>query len=170
MKETKRGNLAWMTTLFETPDNPITKDRIMKWMADTKYIEGFIHKRIHPLDKDYIDDYIQEVWLQILELDEEKIVEIYKSGKGRFTNYIKALIMNNIRSTCSNLYKHIRQPRVNEVYLTDEQWVEMIENDGTEIDMQVAVRDKVNGICVFDYEKDAITSELKLTEDATEEE
>lgn len=162
--------MKWMTTLFETPDNPITKDRIMKWMADTKYIEGFIHKRIHPLDKDYIDDYIQEVWLQILELDGEKIVEIYKSGKGRFTNYIKALIMNNIRSTCSNLYKHIRQPRVNEVYLTDEQWVEMIENDGTEIDTQVAVRDKVNGICVFDYEKDAITSELKLTEDATEEE
>lgn len=169
MKESTRGNRAWMTTLFETPDNPITRDRIMEWMANTKYVEGFIYKRIHSLDKEYVDDYIQEVWLQILELDEDKIVEIYKSGKGRFTNYIKALIMNNIRSTCSNLYKHIRQPRLKEVYLTDEQWVEMIECDETEIDVQVAVRDKVDGVCIFDYEKDPITSELKLVEDAVEE-
>lgn len=170
MISNKRGNRAWMTTLFETPDNPITKDRIMEWMAGTKYVDGFIRKKIHSLDKEYVDDYIQEVWVQILQLPEEKIVEIYKSGKGRFTNYIKALIMNNIRSSCSYLYKHIRQPRVNEVYLTDEQWTEMIENDETEIDIQVAVRDKVDGVCIFDYEKDPITSELKLIEDAVEEE
>lgn len=160
----------WIKTLRETPDNPITKDRIMEWMADTNYIEGFIYKKIHSLDKEYVEDYIQEVWVQILELDEDKIVEIYKSGKGRFTNYIKALIMNNIRSTCSYLYKNIRQPRLHEVYLTDEQWTDMIENDETEVDVQVAVRDKVNGVCIFDYEKDPITSELTLVEDAVEEE
>lgn len=170
MNRPKRGNRAWMTTLRETSDNPITRDRIMEWMADTRYIEGFVHKKIHSLDKEYVDDYIQEVWVQILSLPSDKIVEIYKSGKGRFTNYIKVLIMNNIRSTTSALYKYIRQPRLHEVYLTDDQWVEMIENDETEIDVQVAVRDKVDGVCIFDYEKDPITSELTLIENAIEEE
>ena len=156
----------WLITLEDTPENPLTRKRILDWMATTGYIENFTRSKIHALDRDYTEDYISDIWLQICEIPEEKLVEIYRSGKGRFTNYLKGLIMNNIRSVESNLYKRIKKPRVNEVYLTDYQWNYLIHNDEVEADKQIAVIDKdIYNKVIFDYEKDPIKSEINLVEE-----
>lgn len=160
----------WLRTLEDTPENPLTRDRIMMWMASTGFIEGFIRIKSHALDKPYLDDYIQEVWVQILQIPEDKLLFLYRAGKGRFTNYIKMLIMNNIHSTCSNLYKNIRQARTREVYLDEHQWEDFTEHDNTDIQTPTTILDKVDGNIVSEFEVENITAELNLYEcDYTEE-
>jgi hypothetical protein len=154
----------WMRTLPDTPDNPLTRDRILEWMASTGYVEGFINKKTHPLDKPFLEDYIQEVWVQIALVDPEKIVRLYRDGKGRFTNYIKGLIMNNIRSTCSYVYKNTRSFYANEVYLDDEQWTELTEDDTTDIEQCTMILDRKGDDITSNIEKFNITAELNLTE------
>ena len=160
----------WLRTLEDTPENPLTRDRIMNWMASTGFIEGFIRVKSHILDRPYLDDYIQECWVQMLQVPEDKIVELYRSGKGRFTNYIKMLIMNNIHSNSSILYKHIRMARSKEVYLDDNQWCDFTEHDNTDIQTPSTIIGKEDGSIISDYEIENITSELKLYECNTIEE
>lgn len=135
MKKPRSPNemrLRWMKTLEDTPENPLTKARLMRWVAHTQYVENFIKARIHQLDKPYLDDYIQECWVQILEVPEEKILEIYRRGKGKFTNYIKSIIMHNIKSNSSILFRNIRRDRFNEVYLGDKEWINLEEDGETD--------------------------------------
>lgn len=66
-----------------------------------------MRKKISPLDRNLLDDYIQEIWLIICE--NEKLVEMFGKGKGVFVNYIKSIITNNIYSSCSQVFKKIKQ-------------------------------------------------------------
>ena len=112
----------------DTPSNPLTWDRLMAWLADTGYIEGLVGKRISPLDRHLIEDYIQEVWVQILEVPHDKLLEIWYKGKGRFTNYLKSIVINNVYSNSSHLYKNIREGTHELIHLDDTGW-KMLEND-----------------------------------------
>lgn len=112
----------------DTPSNPLTWDRLMAWLADTGYIEGLVGKRISPLDRHLIEDYIQEVWVQILEVPHDKLLEIWYRGKGKFTNYLKSIVINNVYSNSSHLYKNIREGTHELIHLDDVGW-KMLEND-----------------------------------------
>lgn len=112
----------------DTDENPLTYKRLMTWLAETGYVEGFLYKKISPLDMPYVEDYIQEVWVQILSVPPEKIMYLWYKGKGAFTNYIKAVITNNIISTSSPLYIHIRKDIKDHIHLDDEGWTHL-DND-----------------------------------------
>lgn len=159
----KLDKRKWLITLEDTSENPLTRDRIMNWMASTGFIEGFIGARIHPLDRPYYDDYLQEVWLQILEVDPEKLIFLYRAGKGRFTNYIKCLIMNNIRSDSSLLFKHIRADKKKEVYLDDDQWSSLLESDEADVE-NILTSHKEGSEWVLETEPVSITTELHMYE------
>lgn len=152
----------WLRTLEDSPSNPLTRERLLNWMASTGFVEGFMRVRMHQLDHPYYEDYRQEVWLQICLIPEDKLVFLYRAGKGRFTNYIKMLIMNSIHSDSSILYKTIRADRRKEVYLDDTQWCEMIDNNTTEIDVPGMITGRENGKLTCDVEHQLITTELKL--------
>lgn len=123
------------------PDNP-TYYQLMDWLADTGWIEGRVRKIISSLDLEYLDDYIQEVWIQILEVPIPKMMDIWKKGKGKFCNYIKSIIVNNVISTQSNLYKNIRRDRKNEVYLDSIGWSTLDDSGEAEvIEQQQVIRE-----------------------------
>ena len=116
----------------DTESNPLTWDRLMTWLADTGYIEGLVGKRISPLDRHLIEDYIQEVWLQILEVPQEKMLDIYRRGKGKFVNYLKSIVINNVYSKTSHLYKNIREGTHELIHLDDVGWKMLEDNDEAE--------------------------------------
>lgn len=93
--------------LLTQPPDPTSHQSIVEWLAETQWVEGFVRKKISPLDRNLLDDYIQEVWIQIL--SNKNLVEVYKRGKGQFVNYIKSIIMNQIYSDCSATYKSLKQ-------------------------------------------------------------
>lgn len=127
--------------LFTNPPEPVTRQSLMKWLSDSGWVEGRIGKVISPLDRPYFEDYVQEVWVQILSVPEDKIMDIWYRGKGKFVNYIKSIIINNVRSTSSHLYSNIRKGRSIERLLTDEQW-NALENTGeSEYDITFCIND-----------------------------
>jgi len=144
-KQIKKSNKAKKVKkeykLFTNPPEPVTWQSLMNWLADTGWVEGHIGRKISPLDRPYFDDYVQEVWLQILSVPHEKMLEIWHRGKGKAIEYIKAIIMNNIYSNSSHLYKNIRFANTIEKTLTDEQWKRLDDDGESEFDISFCIND-----------------------------
>lgn len=93
--------------LLTQPPDPTSHQSIVEWLAGTGWVEGYIRKKISPLDRNLLDDYIQESWIEILR--NKNLVEIYSKGKGKFVNYIKSIINHHIYSSVSNIYKMFKK-------------------------------------------------------------
>lgn len=115
-------NKKYLINPEDTPENPLTWDRLMAWLVDTGWVDSLIRKYTSPLDQHVADDMFQETWLQILEVPKDKLMEIWYRGKGKFTNYIKSIITNNLISQSSTVYCKIKRPYTYMVHLTDEGW------------------------------------------------
>lgn len=157
--------------LLDNPEdsetNPLTRDRLMEWLASTGWVEGHIRMKISPLDRAYIEDYIQEVWEQILRVPPDKILEIYRRGKGKFVNYIKSIIMNNIYSNSSRLYQHIRAGQESLVHLDEVGWKLLESDEDSYATLHFPIIQRDNDIecrVKFELETIPISSENKLSE------
>lgn len=137
----KPKKIKKLPKLLTNPPEPVTWQSLMQWLSDTGWVEGFIGKRISPLDRAYFDDYVQECWIQILEVPQDKILEIWFRGKGKFINYIKSIIINNIRSSSSHVFNNIRRWRQIERTMTDEQWGALENTGSSEYDITFCIND-----------------------------
>lgn len=130
--------------LLTNPPEPVTRQSLMQWLSDSGWVEGFIGKKISPLDRVYFEDYVQECWLQILLVPEDKILDIWYRSKGRFINYIKSIVVHNIYSYSSHLYKNIRAAGKVEKFLTDEQWQRLEDTGESEYEETFPINDFEN--------------------------
>lgn len=116
---------------IDTPDNPLTHERLMNWLANTGWVYGYVRKRISPMDAHLYEDYAQHCWLAILEVKPQRMMEIWYTGKGAWVNYIKRIIDVQLKSmTCPNYYVNKRFHHVH-CLLSDEQW-SAFEEGGTD--------------------------------------
>ena len=106
----------------------------MQWLADTHWVDGCTVQSMSPLDYPYAKDYIQEIWLQILSVPQDKMMEIWYHGKASFVSYIKTLIKRNVFSDSSNLYNHVRKPGKRDVFLDSCQWNDLMTEGTAEVD------------------------------------
>lgn len=84
-----------------------TKQNVLKWLAESGWIEGCIIKYLGD-QFPYLDDYIQEIYLLIYDkLD--KLIDIYETrGVLAFCGYVKTMIFTNCFAEGSPVYKKIR--------------------------------------------------------------
>lgn len=154
----------------DTPENPITWERLMDWLAWTGWFEGYIRKRISPMDALQYEDYVQSCWVELLERPHDYIVEIYKGGKGRFINYVKCLIDNQIKSDTSAVYKTNKKFYHDNCLLSDEQWKAIEEGEQTTMHTAsypvrfMCPSGNRKKMCVMEYEDRLILLEEKFTE------
>lgn len=161
----------WFVNLEDTPENPLTRDRILEFIVDSGWIEGHTRKRMSPLDYQQAEDYIQSIYEEICKIPEDKLIEIYRKGKGKFTNYLKALIQHQVYSSCSKTYRENKLWRQVEIPLEDSQWTNLVENGTTKMVQQfpqirreknLDIKDRV----YFEYDGSIdIQSEINLYED-----
>ena len=124
-----------------------------------------------PLDYQQAEDYIQSIYEEICKIPEDKLIEIYRKGKGKFTNYLKALIQHQVYSSCSKTYRENKLWRQVEIPLEDSQWTNLTENGTTKMVQQFPVIDRDKGITPdqrvhFEYDGSIdIQSEINLYED-----
>lgn len=126
----------WLTNPKDTEDDPLTYERLMNWLVDTGWVQGFLKIRIHPLDRPLEEDMLQECWIQILSVPHDKMLGIWYKGKGKFTNYLKSIIINNVYSITSATYKNTKGLYANELYLDDAQWTKFEEDKDSEVTLQ----------------------------------
>lgn len=116
---------------IDTPDNPLTRDRLMDWLASTGWVYGYVRKRISPMNAHLYEDYSQSVWQSILEVKPEKIMDVWYTGKGKFVNYIKRIIDIQLKSTSCLNYNTNQRFHNTHCLLTDDQWTSF-EEGGTD--------------------------------------
>ena len=106
----------------DTPDNPLTWERLMNWLADTGWVYGYVRKRISPMYAHLYEDFAQHCWLVILSCNQERIMEIWRHGKGAFVNYIKRVIDVQLKSIGNPTYQTNKLFHHTHCLLSDEQW------------------------------------------------
>ena len=117
------------------------------------------------------EDYIQSIYEEICKIPEDKLIEIYRKGKGKFTNYLKSLIQHQVYSSCSKTYKENKLWRQVEIPLEDSQWTNLVENGTTKMVQQFPIINRDKGITPdqrvhFEYDGSIdIQSEINLYED-----
>lgn len=160
--------MARQPKLFTNPKEPVTRDSLIQWLYETGWFEGHLRKRMSPLDYPHAEDYIQSCWEELCKIPESKLLEIWNKGKGRFVNYIKALIGNQIYSGSSKTFKENKSYYFDEVYMDDNDWTSFIEGGEADYDQQfpqIRREGKLSNRVVFEYDRQHIKSEINLYED-----
>lgn len=130
-KQKSPDQLKLLLNPEDTPQNPLTWERLMDWLANTGWVEGFIRKKISPMDAHLIEDYTQSIWVAILTIKKERMMEIWYHGKGAFVNYLKTVMGIQLKSVCCEAYKTNKHFHHTHISLSEDQWYNLEEGNTT---------------------------------------
>ena len=111
----------------------IMRDEILNYLIKSNFVTSYTKKLVYPSDKDNLrNDFIQEVWLAILEVKDEKWQEIMKNNKNSdpmygVRNFVSVIIRNTVRSTTSSAYRKLKKQSTIADNLSDDDW-EILKN------------------------------------------
>lgn len=92
-----------------TGDLPLTsaeRDVVIKWIYDTHIVEWYTtYLMKKSMEEDGVEDRIQELFLMICEIPEEKWKELYAQGQYAVSAYVTGIIHQQIISVNSAIYK-----------------------------------------------------------------
>lgn len=104
----------------------MSRDKILDELVKSCFIEWYTLQLmsktsgfIVQTDEEY-QEYIQEIWLQICEIQEDKLIDLYKENK--LKAYVSGLIHRNVKSNTSPAYTHIRKQNNKYIRKSDDDW------------------------------------------------
>ena len=104
----------------------MNKEKILNELVKSGFIEWYTLQLmsktsgfILQTDEEY-QEYIQEIWLQICEIQEDKLIDLYKENK--LKAYVSGLIHRNVKSNTSPAYTHIRKQNNKYIRKSDDDW------------------------------------------------
>ena len=104
----------------------MSKDKILDELVKSGFIEWYTLQLmsktsgfIMQTDEEY-QEYIQEIWLQICEIQEDKLIDLYNDNK--LKAYVSGLIHRNVKSNTSPAYTHIRKQNNKYIRKSDDDW------------------------------------------------
>ena len=83
----------------------MTKNEVVSIIAKEKVVEQIVSNIAKSAD-DLLNDLVQEIYLDLLEKDEDKIVKLYESNQIRF--FITRIAINNLHSKNSPYWCKIK--------------------------------------------------------------
>ena len=84
----------------------MSKNEVIEIIAKEKMVETAI-TNIAKTNSDVLNDLSQEIYLDLLEKDEQKIVKLYETNQIRF--FVVRMILNNLFSKNSPFYQTFRK-------------------------------------------------------------
>ena len=104
----------------------MSREKILNELVNSGFIEWYTLQLmsktsgfIVQTDEEY-QEYIQEIWLQICEIQEDKLIDLYKENK--LKAYVSGLIHRNVKSNTSPAYTHIRKQNNKYIRKSDDDW------------------------------------------------
>ena len=104
----------------------MSREKILNELVNSGFIEWYTLQLmsktsgfIVQTDEEY-QEYIQETWLQICEIQEDKLIDLYKENK--LKAYVSGLIHRNVKSNTSPAYTHIRKQNNKYIRKSDDDW------------------------------------------------
>lgn len=100
-------------------DNEVrTRNKIIQELYDTNFVQGYMRRLINSSDDAYIDDLEQELWLIILNLDYDRLIDLYTVGGkhpegniNKVRQYMAGVLYRQIKSTTSSYYMKYKKPQ-----------------------------------------------------------
>ena len=83
----------------------MTKNEVVEKLAKERLVEQIVSNIAKSAD-DLLNDLVQEIYLDLLEKDEDKIVKLYESNQIRF--FITRIVINNLHSKNSPYWCKIK--------------------------------------------------------------
>ena len=111
----------------------IMRDKILNYLIKSNFVTSYTKKLVYPSDKDNLqNDFIQEVWLQLCEVKDEKWQEIMNNNKNSdpmygVRNFVSVIIRNTVHSTTSSAYRKLKKQSTVAQNLSDDNW-EILKN------------------------------------------
>lgn len=101
-----------------------SREDILQYLWDIGLVNNYIKKlEYETIDEETLQDIIQEIWLMICELPEEKITSLYKNqGKTGLTAYMSGVIYRQIHSKTSPIYKKYKAQFKQMVHISSLSW------------------------------------------------
>ena len=91
------------------------REKVLKYLYDCGYVKYYVMKLMYPDEiEDLYDDYLQEVWVALCEISEEKWQELYNRRPNQdefydIRNWVSVLIRNTVKSTASSAYRKLKK-------------------------------------------------------------
>lgn len=104
------------------------REEIIDYLVKSGFVDNYCKKLVYPSDKtDLQDDFIQECWLQVLEIPESKWIEIIDSNKNKdkyygVRNFVSVVVRNTVRSTTSAAYRKLKKQATVATVVDDCTW------------------------------------------------
>lgn len=96
----------------------MNRDETINYILDT----GFVEKYVTKLVGYYEPDFIQDIWLQILEIPESKWKLLWTQPNFSPIAFVSGLIYRNIKSSSSPIYYKYKKRANHEHFKTDKEW------------------------------------------------
>lgn len=94
----------------------VDKQSIINIIANEKWVEGVIRNIAGEID-DTLNDLAQDIYVDLLSKDEDKIVRMYNDNQLKF--FVTRMVMNNIRSKNSPYYMTYKKNKNKEDNIDD---------------------------------------------------
>lgn len=104
------------------------RDEIINYLVESGFVENYCKKLVYPSDKsEFQNDFIQECWLQICEISEDKWIEIIDSNKNKdrfygVRNFVSVVIRNTVVSTTSAAFRKLKKQNTVAKQLNENEW------------------------------------------------
>ena len=106
---------------YSLPKSPDKKD-IIEWLIKSHFVENYIIKLCSNNDVDIVDDVIQEIYLMLCEIPQERWDEITYQGYGAIKAYTSGLICRQVVSNTSIIYNKFKKCKKIEYKVSPDVW------------------------------------------------
>lgn len=126
MKRNFKVKNRWFNEWVHTADLPLTssnRDEVIKWLYNSNLVAWYVTYILEkPIDDEYVQDCIGELYLMICEVSQEKWNYLYEQGKMAISAYVTGIIRQQVISTNSRIYKLLGKHKSMEIIKSEEFW------------------------------------------------
>lgn len=109
------------------------RNRIINYLYSCGFVQNYVKKLLFSdFIDEYYEDYVQETWLQLCEVKEEKWFELMENNDNAkhdefysVRNWVSMLIKNTVRSTTSTAYRKLLKQSTVTKRCDDNEWKEL---------------------------------------------
>jgi hypothetical protein len=105
----------------------MNREEILNYIIETKLVENYTKKLANSDDWEQIEDITQEIYLQICEIPEDKLIELYNQGTEKdpfksIRGYVTGLIYRNVKSKNSKVWTKLKKHYTREFIQDSDEW------------------------------------------------
>lgn len=98
------------------------KEDILNWLYQSRFVSSYLWRLCNDNDHTENDDFIQEIWLALCELPQEKYDDLCDQGYSTIKSYVSGMIWRQVKSGNSPIYTKYKKRKKREKRLSQQCW------------------------------------------------